>query len=597
MNPPQYAFRAQKTSGIAEGPSWALTSQIPPDTVASKTYVYSPDGQWLAYALASTVHLIPSSSTSKTTSRVIEQANVLALSFSPLSSTLFTFERPIKSSTDVHRNVKAWNVDTGEEVGGWYHRTQDDWEPIVTADETHLIRASTSDILVFTPFLEPRPAVRLKIDESTSSKPLSPNDEPALAVWLGERHGAPASLALYTLSSLMPPTTARKAFYKADKLTVKWNPAGTMALFMTHTEVDQTGKSYYGETNLYCASLDGSFSGMVECDREGPIYDYTWSPTSREFVVCYGYMPARVQLYDLKAKPIHSFGPQHRNVVMYQPQGRLLLSAGFGNLSGGVDIWDISTRNKVGEFQAPTSSHCQWSSCGRYILTATLSPRLRVDNGVKIWWCGGQLLHVHLQEELYQASFRPQKTGQIIPFPSVVPNAPEANESVALYGPKGQPTNGAAKPVGAYRPPGARGTVASEAFSRRDESTDTTPMFRGGKPSNRYVPGAPPGSAPPKDKTKKKPKNKKDKPENGTMTPELEAELEVEKVEEPKVQDSPGTDDPKQKKIRTLMKKLRAVEDLKMRQANGETLEKNQEVKIQAEQTLRDELRQLGEDT
>lgn len=69
-----------------------------------------------------------------------------------------------------------------------------------------------------------------------------------MAIWIGEKKGAPASLGLWSLSSLMgknalqangngdiqtetrdmPPTTARKAFYKADKLTVKWNNAGTM---------------------------------------------------------------------------------------------------------------------------------------------------------------------------------------------------------------------------------------------------------------------------------------------------------------------------------------------------------------------------------
>lgn len=57
---------------------------------------------------------------------------------------------------------------------------------------------------------------------------------------------------------------------------------------MTHTDVDNTGKSYYGETNLYLVSLDGSFDGLVELDKEGPIYDFVWSPTSREFTVCYG---------------------------------------------------------------------------------------------------------------------------------------------------------------------------------------------------------------------------------------------------------------------------------------------------------------------
>ena len=77
---------------------------------------------------------------------------------------------------------------------------------------------------------------------TTSVKPVAPASEPAIAVWLGERKGAPASVALYTLSSLlpksadgektetrdMPMTMARKAFYKADKLNVKWNAAGTM---------------------------------------------------------------------------------------------------------------------------------------------------------------------------------------------------------------------------------------------------------------------------------------------------------------------------------------------------------------------------------
>ena len=63
-------------------------------------------------------------------------------------------------------------------------------------------------------------------------------------------------------------------------------------------------------------------------------------------------MPARTQLFDHKAKPTHSLGSQHRNFLLYQPQGRLLLSAGFGNLAGGVDIWDVVTQDKVAEFKS-----------------------------------------------------------------------------------------------------------------------------------------------------------------------------------------------------------------------------------------------------
>lgn len=65
-----------------------------------------------------------------------------------------------------------------------------------------------------------------------------------MAVWLGEKKGAPGSVRLYPLSQLagklsepvegktenreLPVSRARKAFYKADKLIVRWNNAGNM---------------------------------------------------------------------------------------------------------------------------------------------------------------------------------------------------------------------------------------------------------------------------------------------------------------------------------------------------------------------------------
>lgn len=93
-------------------------------------------------------------------------------------------------------------------------------------------------------------------------------------------------------------------------------------------------------------------------------------------------------------------------------------------------------------YRAPNSTHCEWSACGRYILTATLSPRLRVDNGVKIYWCGGQLLHIHPVDSLYQAILRPRGITNTPPFPAVIPAPPEANESVVRYRPKGEESNG-----------------------------------------------------------------------------------------------------------------------------------------------------------
>jgi translation initiation factor 2A len=48
------------------------------------------------------------------------------------------------------------------------------------------------------------------------------------------------------------------------------------------------------------------------------------------------------------------------------------------------------------------------------------------------------------------------------------------------------------------------------------------------------------------------------------------------------------------KRIRALLKKLRAIEDLKMRQAGGEKLEATQVQKIQTEDQVRRELDGLG---
>ena len=153
-------------------------------------------------------------------------------------------------------------------------------------------------------------------------------------------------------------------------------------------------------------------------------------------------MPARTVVFDARAKPVHSFGSGPHNFLLYQPQGKLLLVAGFGNLQGGVDVLDVSTRKKIASFKSSNASVCEWSPCGRYILTATLSPRLRVDNCVKVFWCGGQLLHVQPENELYQASWRPRLPGTSPAFPAVIPPAPAAHDSVKLHQPAKETTTG-----------------------------------------------------------------------------------------------------------------------------------------------------------
>jgi translation initiation factor 2A len=57
---------------------------------------------------------------------------------------------------------------------------------------------------------------------------------------------------------------------------------------------------------------------------------------------------------------------------------------------------------------------------------------------------------------------------------------------------------------------------------------------------------------------------------------------------------SPGDGNPNDKKMRGLLKKIRAIDELKMRQAGGEKLEDTQIKKIATEQQIRKELDTIG---
>ena len=88
--------------------------------------------------------------------------------------------------------------------------------------------------------------------------------------------------------SLNSPPTCQKTFYKADRAQITWNTLGTQVLLLTQTEVDNSNKSYYGETGMYLLTAAGHFDCRVTLDKEGPIHDFAWSPNSKEFGVVYG---------------------------------------------------------------------------------------------------------------------------------------------------------------------------------------------------------------------------------------------------------------------------------------------------------------------
>lgn len=436
---------------------------------------------------------------------------------------------------------------------------------------------------------------------------------------------------------------SQKSFFKSDKVKLAWNNQGTALLVEALTDVDKTNKSYYGETTLYLLSAKGDFDARVTLDKDGPIHDVAWSPNSKEFGVVYGYMPAKTTIFNHRGVATHSFPIGPRNKIIFSPTGRFCLVAGFGNLAGQMDIYDNEKAfRKVSTIESGNPSICEWSADSRYIMTATLSPRLRVDNGVKLWHVSGPLMYSQDMTELYSAIWRPlpkeklAKGDPLTPVPA--PHASAANCTVKTP----------SKPAGAYRPPGARGLATPLHFKREDEGgaahTITTPtatsMPNGFGRPRQAVPGAAavPGAdaadgdenlskaalknkkrrgkkpkeegangdegaslAPPKGATAERSPDRKgaNGARNASRSPRPEGGAPVNGGAAPAPAApaaAPAEEaNPNAKKIRGLQKKIRAIEELEMRLARREKLEDTQMKKIGTKDAVLKELAALGE--
>lgn len=270
---------------------------------------------------------------------------------------------------------------------------------------------------------------------------------------------------------------------------------GTTLIVLAQTDVDKSNKSYYGETTLYVLSANGGFDSRITLDKEGPIHDVSWSPNSKEFGVIYGYMPAKTTIFNQRAVATHTFPLGPRNTILFSPTGQFVLVAGFGNLAGQMDIYDLEKDyKKICTIEGGNPSVCEWSPDSKYILTATTSPRLRVDNGVRLWHVTGGIMYNEDMLELYHVTWRPQPS-ESFPAGDLLSPIPQPHPSAVAYL---DTVKTPSKPAGAYRPPGARGQATPSHFKREDEggsaffSSNGTSMVNtnGFGRARRQVPGA-----------------------------------------------------------------------------------------------------------
>lgn len=128
-------------------------------------------------------------------------------------------------------------------------------------------------------------------------------------------------------------------------------------------------------------------------------------------------------------------------------------------------------------------------------------------------------------------------------------------------------------------------------------------MTNGAAPKERYIPGLAPAEPEKEKKSRRKKKDKGEKQaqaQSGAKTgtaPQSTSDPAPSPPVAAAIPIADGGSGPSHddlKKQRALLKKLRAIEELKLRQASGETLEKTQLQKIEKEKEIAAELAKLG---
>lgn len=608
----------------------------------------SPCGRFMAFSTKESVKIF-SGELLNNLLLSVSISDVYNLHFSPSGNYLSTWERP-SAQDDSHQNVKIWylnqdfasQVEEHKPVHEYQARTQNGWSLQFSKLDNFAVKRFSKELRIVKldqtaetekKFDFEHPYATLSQSQESESQMfstylISTAEHPTICTFTPEKSGKPAHLTIWPLlEGQITKKIVTKSFFKADSCQLQWNALGNAVLCVATTDFDSSNKSYYGENTLYLLSfqgVNGSLGGnsvRVPLSKEGPIHDFTWSPTSRQFGVIYGYMPATITFFDLRGNVVHSLAEQAKNTMLFSPSGRYILIAGFGNLQGSVQILDRHDKfTCVSKFDAANTSVCKWSPGGEFIMTATTSPRLRVDNGVKIWHVTGKLVFVKEFKELLKSDWRSPPNFKTVGNTHIIKNwedtldsnAPidpkllnasqlQIHSTVAEYELKHPKRNGSSgtgsqsKPVGAYRPPHAR---------RAGGDSRSVPGMTvvNAKPTQKTVPGLVPGMSPPPTsktaaKNKKKRANKKkidgeesneEESKASTPAPALTAE------------DASGSAvvkevaSPEEKKIRSLLKKLRAIETLKQRQVNGDKLEDTQVLKIQTEDKVLSELKFMG---
>ncbi|XP_047082016.1 eukaryotic translation initiation factor 2A-like [Lolium rigidum] len=454
------------------GPPYPPGSSPPqklPKTACSAT-TFSSDGSRLLVTVASASATVYDCG-SLSVLRSFDLPGLTAAALSPTGSYLQTFQ---KSSSPQLKNVTVWHVDTATALYQHYQKnlSKATW-PMVqfSADESVACRMQTNEMQFFDTKDFTKGIVHKVRFPSIAAMQLASDPGSHVAGFVPEAKGVPASVQIFSCDKdAQNQVVARRSFFRCSTVQFHWNKGSTGLLIVSQADVDKTNQSYYGETKLHYLTTDRAFEGIVPLKKEGPVHDVRWSSSGSEFAVVYGFMPAKATIFNKKCNPLHELGEGPYNTIRWNPKGRFIVIAGFGNLPGDMAFWDYAEKKLVGKTKAEWSVISEWSPDGRHFMTATTAPRLQIDNGIKIFDHNGSLQFKKMFEnKLYQADWKPEapeRFDDIADLTTSLSNIKIEDTKKQGQGSKSAQTSSkapvtiGAKPAGAYRPPQSKHTAA-----------------------------------------------------------------------------------------------------------------------------------------
>lgn len=141
-------------------------------------------------------------------------------------------------------------------------KLQTGWNLQYTYDEKYCARGVTNEVQFYESDKMDKVWGHLRV-EGVSDFALGPGKNYSVAAFVPERKGQPAMVKVFQVPNWTT-VLSQKSFFKADRVQLKWNDLGTTVLVFAQTDADKTGKSYYGETNLYLMTVAGGSDCRVQ---------------------------------------------------------------------------------------------------------------------------------------------------------------------------------------------------------------------------------------------------------------------------------------------------------------------------------------------